>query len=124
MTTQKKVWIGVAVLVGLALMAPPLTAYANRQREAAKAEAQTARAQAAEAVRWAAMGDYYHRQAANAASSIVPVYDATDAMDRALEASKAPAAEPPPGRDWDAERARMTAEPGYSPPGSLPTASP
>lgn len=115
MSTQKKVWGGVAVLLAVGvLLAQPITAYANRQREAARAEAQSARAREIEAAHWEAMGDYYQRQAALAAEEPAPVYDATGALQKALEGAKATPV-PMPVVDWDAERARMTAMPGYSP---------
>lgn len=139
MSTQKKVAVGFAVLLGVALVAQPLTAYANRQREAAKAEAQSASAREGEAVLSEPMGRYYQRNAKRApalpvpvydatgamldtlasaqpAAAIVPVYDATGTMLKALESGKVPVpAAPMPAVDWDAERARMTAMPGYTP---------
>ena len=143
MSTQKKVWLGVAVLAAVALLAVPYTAYANRQREAGKVEAQ----RQAEAARWEAMGDYYLRQAAQSetlqlvreaeaarwealaaqrqreqggdTSVPLPLYDATVIMERpTVEVSTMPAV------DWDAVRVRMTAEPGYSPAAARPTAAP
>ena len=114
MSMQKKVWIGAAVLIGLALLAPPLTAYANRQREAAEAANAIAPVYDATGAQQRAL------EASKAPAATVPVYDATGAMQGALDAGPAPT----PGLDWDAERARMTAEPGYTPAGARPTAVP
>src|SRR5688572_2554604 len=98
MSMQKKVWVGAAVVLGVALLAPTVTAYANRQREASKAaaltEAQRQMQRDAEAAYWEGLAAHARAEygaAPDESAAIVPVYDSTGAMQDAL--SVAPPAE-------------------------------
>jgi hypothetical protein len=149
MSTQKKVWVGVAVLAALAFLAVPLTANANRQREAAKlnaraeveaarwgamaefysAQAALERVRAAEAARWAGLAAQHQREygleAPEAAYEPLPVYDATGAREDALRPEPAKTLVPVyDAGSYDPSRALMTAVPGYNPAGPWPTVVP
>jgi hypothetical protein len=153
MSTQKKVWMSVAVVAALALLAVPLTANANRQREAAKANARLEveaarlssaaeyysrlsaqaaarqRVREAEAARWAGLAAQHQREygveAPEAAYEPLPVYDSTGAREDALRPEPEYTLVPVyDAGSYDPSRALMTAVPGYNPAGPWPTVVP
>jgi hypothetical protein len=88
MNKQRVILIGVAALTAVALLVPATSAYAQRQRTAAKAASVRAAHQAVEVARWTAMAEWYAAHAsaeAEDSASLAPhVYDSTGAMLNAM----------------------------------------